>query len=141
MSATALIGSQETVALDAIMEIAFGFAASKTLFSAVELGLFTELKKVRQPRRTFNEGSDLPAVRPIFEDCVGKHGLQHRVEFDDERSHNTAGLLMSLNMLIETPAGFDYTGSQCREWMRQSGFRTSHVEHLTGSQSMVVGTK
>lgn len=60
---------------------------------------------------------------------------------DDERKHNTAGLLMSLNMLIETPAGFDYTGSECREWMRQTGFRTSRVEHLAGAESMVVGEK
>ena len=27
---------------------------------------------------------------------------------DDERRENTLGLLMSLNMLIETPDGFDY---------------------------------
>jgi hypothetical protein len=32
---------------------------------------------------------------------------------DDERRENTFGLLMSLNMLIETPAGFDYTGADC----------------------------
>ena len=344
MSATALIGSQETVAPDAIMQIAFGFAASKTLFSAVELGLFTELEKspatapeiqrtlglhgrgvrdfldalvsmqllertdglysnapaasaflvpgnetylggmlemanrrlypfwgsltealrtgerqnetrngtdifaelYRDPARLreFLEamsglsmpaataiarkfpwddyrsfvdigtaqgrvpvqlamthphlqayGYDLPAVRPIFEDYVGKHGLQHRVQFipgdffaeplpaadvlimghilhdwgledklrllrkaynalpdggalivyesliDDERRQNTAGLLMSLNMLIETAGGFDYTGAECREWMRQTGFRTSRVERLTGAESMVVATK
>jgi hypothetical protein len=29
---------------------------------------------------------------------------------------------MSLNMLIETPGGFDYTGAECREWMREAGF-------------------
>ncbi|CCD41466.1 Transcriptional regulator, TetR family [Candidatus Paraburkholderia kirkii UZHbot1] len=30
---------------------------------------------------------------------------------DDERRQNAFGLLMSLNMLIETPGGFDYTGA------------------------------
>ncbi|HZC44501.1 MAG TPA: methyltransferase, partial [Acidobacteriaceae bacterium] len=30
---------------------------------------------------------------------------------DDDRSKNAMGLLMSLNMLIETPGGFDYTGA------------------------------
>ncbi len=30
---------------------------------------------------------------------------------DDGRSENVFGLLMSLNMLIETPGGFDYTGA------------------------------
>src|SRR5262249_59682382 len=42
---------------------------------------------------------------------------------DDGRRSNTFGLLMSLNMLIETPGGFDYTGADCRAWMRQAGFR------------------
>ena len=31
---------------------------------------------------------------------------------DDERRENAFGLLMSLNMLIETPGGFDYTGGR-----------------------------
>ena len=31
---------------------------------------------------------------------------------DDDRSKNSFGLLMSLNMLIETPGGFDYTGGR-----------------------------
>ena len=140
-------------------------------------------------------GYDLPAVRPVFEDYVAKHGLQDRVRFtpgdffadplphadvlvmghilhdwglrdklrllrkawdalpaggalivyesliDDARKENTAGLLMSLNMLIETAEGFDYTAAECREWMRQTGFRESLVERLAGGESMVVGVK
>ena len=31
---------------------------------------------------------------------------------DDERMENTFGLMMSLNMLIETPGGFDFTGRE-----------------------------
>lgn len=60
---------------------------------------------------------------------------------DDERRHNTFGLLMSLNMLIETPGGFDYTGSDCAGWMRDAGFRETRVEHLVGPDSMVIGIK
>ena len=30
---------------------------------------------------------------------------------DDDRSKNAFGLMSSLNMLIETPAGFDYTAA------------------------------
>jgi hypothetical protein len=60
---------------------------------------------------------------------------------DDERRRNTFGLLMSLNMLIETPGGFDYTGADCQGWMRDTGFRETRVEHLVGPDSMVVGTK
>jgi hypothetical protein len=60
---------------------------------------------------------------------------------DDERRENAFGLLTSLNMLIETPGGFDYTGAECSSWMREAGFRETYVEHLVGPDSMVVGTK
>jgi hypothetical protein len=60
---------------------------------------------------------------------------------DDERRSNAFGLLMSLNMLIETPGGFDYTGPDCQAWMQETGFRESYVEHLVGPDSMVVGIK
>ncbi len=60
---------------------------------------------------------------------------------DDDRRSNAFGLLMSLNMLIETPGGFDYTGADCRAWMEETGFRESRVEHLVGPDSMVVGIK
>ena len=60
---------------------------------------------------------------------------------DDHRRQNAFGLLMSLNMLIETPGGFDYTGADCTAWMRAAGFRETWVEHLVGHDSMVVGIK
>lgn len=60
---------------------------------------------------------------------------------DDERRKNAFGLLMSLNMLIETPGGFDYTGADCMGWMKDAGFRETRVEHLVGPDSMVVGIK
>ena len=60
---------------------------------------------------------------------------------DDERRSNAFGLLMSLNMLIETPGGFDFTGADCRAWMQETGFRETYVEHLGGPDSMVVGIK
>ncbi|MGI8836813.1 MAG: methyltransferase [Pyrinomonadaceae bacterium] len=138
---------------------------------------------------------DIPAVGPVFEKYVAKHGLGDRLRFypgdffndplpradvlvmghilhdwnmeekrmllkkaiealptggalivfealiDDERRKNTLGLLMSLNMLIETPGGFDYTGADCSDWMREAGFRETKVEHLVGPDSMVLGFK
>jgi hypothetical protein len=60
---------------------------------------------------------------------------------DDDRRENPFGLLMSLNMLIETPGGYDYTGADCRGWMAETGFRESYVEPLLGPDSMVVGIK
>jgi precorrin-6B methylase 2 len=60
---------------------------------------------------------------------------------DDERRESAFGLLMSLNMLIETREGFDYTGADCCGWMAEAGFRESHVQPLVGPDSMVVGIK
>ena len=60
---------------------------------------------------------------------------------DDERAENAFGLLMSLNMLIETPGGFDYTGADCIGWLEEAGFSGCRVEHLVGPDSMVVGIK
>ena len=60
---------------------------------------------------------------------------------DDDRSKNAFGLLMSLNMLIETPGGFDYSGSDCQSWMKEAGFQQTNVEHLIGPDSMVIGIK
>jgi len=89
-------------------------------------------------------------------DLDGKRTLLHKVHatlepggalivyeaiIDDERRRNAFGLLMSLNMLIETRGGFDYTGADCAGWMRQVGFRETYVEHLVGNDSMVVGIK
>ena len=65
----------------------------------------------------------------------------HEALIDDARERNVFGLLMSLNMLIETPGGFDYTGADCRQWMKVVGFRRSQVAKLTGPDSMVVGYK
>lgn len=60
---------------------------------------------------------------------------------DDDRRRNVFGLLVSLNMLIETPGGFDYTGADCIGWMKEAGFRETRVEPLGGVDSMAVGIK
>ena len=60
---------------------------------------------------------------------------------DDDRSQNSFGLLMSLNMLVETKGGFDYTAADCASWMKEAGFRETRVQHLVGPDTMVVGIK
>jgi hypothetical protein len=60
---------------------------------------------------------------------------------DDDRRENAFGLMMSLNMLIETPGGFDYTGEECQAWMREAGFSKTRVEPLVGPDAMVIGFK
>ena len=76
-------------------------------------------------------------------DALPKGGalIVHEAIIDDDRSKNAFGLLMSLNMLIETPGGFDYSGADCKGWMKKAGFRKTFVEHLAGPDSMVVGIK
>jgi SAM-dependent methyltransferase len=60
---------------------------------------------------------------------------------DDDRRANAHGLLMSLNMLIETQGGFDYTGADCIGWMTETGFHDAKLHPLDGPTSMVVGRK
>jgi len=67
--------------------------------------------------------------------------LVYEAIIDDDRSKNAFGLLMSLNMLIETQGGFDYTGADCIGWMKEAGFKNTRVEHLIGPDSMVIGIK
>ena len=65
----------------------------------------------------------------------------HEAIIDDDRRENAFGLLMSLNMLIETRGGFDYTGADCRKWMKEAGFKSTAVVPLVGPDSMVIGIK
>ena len=60
---------------------------------------------------------------------------------DDDRRENKFGLLNSLNMLIETKGGFEYTGAECQGWMREAGFSATRVEALVGAHSMAIGIK
>ena len=60
---------------------------------------------------------------------------------DDGRRSNAAALLASLNMLIMTAGGFDFTAKDCIGWLSAAGFREAHVEPLASEQSMVVALK
>jgi kynurenine 3-monooxygenase len=60
---------------------------------------------------------------------------------DEQREKRAFGLLMSLNMLLVTPGGFVFRGSDCQTWMQDAGFEETYVEHLHGSDWMVVGIK
>jgi O-methyltransferase domain/Dimerisation domain len=60
---------------------------------------------------------------------------------DDDRRENAFGLLMSLNMLIETPGGFNGTPADCRRWMSEAGFTEVSVRHLVGPISMATAIK
>jgi hypothetical protein len=89
---------------------------------------------------------DLPTKKMLIQKAfdavpVGGALIVYESIVDDDRSKNVFGLLMSLNMLIETPGGFDYTGGDCAGWMREAGFSATRVEPLVGPDSMVIGIK
>jgi predicted transcriptional regulator len=81
-------------------------------------------------------------IRKVYDALpAGGAFIAYDAIIDDDRSQNAFGLLMSLNMLIESPGGFDYTGADCMGWMKEAGFRDTRVEHLVGPDSMVIGIK
>ena len=89
---------------------------------------------------------DLPTKRMLIAKAYealpeGGALVVYEAIIDDARSKNAFGLMMSLNMLIETTGGFDYTGADCCAWMRDAGFRTTRVEPLVGPDSMVIAIK
>lgn len=60
---------------------------------------------------------------------------------DNERKHNAFGLLMSLNMLIETEKGYDYTFAEFEEWAKEAGFQSTLLIPLAGPSSAAVAYK
>ena len=61
---------------------------------------------IRKAYETLPEGGCLIAIENVI---------------DDDRRRNTFGLLMSLNMLIETNDGFDYTHAQFKILVSRGG--------------------
>jgi len=60
---------------------------------------------------------------------------------DDARRENAAGLLMSLNMLIEFGDAFDFSGADFETWCREAGFRNFAVLPLEGPSSAAIAYK
>lgn len=81
-------------------------------------------------------------LRKAYEALLDNGALiVHEALIDDDRKKNAFGLLMSLNMLIETHGGFDFTGADCCTWMKEVGFKRTRVERLAGPDGMVIGYK
>ena len=60
---------------------------------------------------------------------------------DDARRENVFGLMMSLNMLVETGDGFDYTGRDFAGWCKAAGFGKVETLHLAGPASAGIAYK
>jgi O-methyltransferase/methyltransferase family protein len=89
---------------------------------------------------------DLPTKRMLLEKVYaalppGGALIVYETLVADDRRTSAAGLLASLNMLLWTTGGFDFSGADCAGWMQEAGFHDMRVEPLAGAQSMVVGFK
>jgi 2-polyprenyl-3-methyl-5-hydroxy-6-metoxy-1,4-benzoquinol methylase len=60
---------------------------------------------------------------------------------DNDRKENTFGLLMSLNMLIESDSGFNYTQKEFQQWASEAGFKSVDFIPLGGPVSVAVAYK
>jgi O-methyltransferase domain/Dimerisation domain len=60
---------------------------------------------------------------------------------DDERKQNVFGMMMSLNMLIESGTGFDYTFADFNKWADIVGFKSTALLGLAGPSSAAIAYK
>lgn len=60
---------------------------------------------------------------------------------DNDRSKNVFGLMISLTMLIETSAGFDFTADDFDGWAKEVGFSKTSIMPLAGPSSAVIAIK
>jgi len=76
-------------------------------------------------------------------DALPEGGVFVAIEgiIDDERSKNAFGLMMSINMLIETGKGFDYTHADFSNWANQIGFKSTTLLPLAGPTSAAIAYK
>ncbi len=89
---------------------------------------------------------DLPQKKTLIQkafNALPKGGAFVVIEniIDDERRENAFGMLMSLNMLIETYGGFDYTAADFTSWVKAAGFSQVDIMHLSGPASALIAYK
>jgi hypothetical protein len=90
----------------------------------------------------WDEENKLNLLRKAFE-ALPDGGAFAAIEnvIDDERKQNVFGLMMSLNMLIETGSGFDYTFDDFNKWTRKVGFKSTVLLPLAGPASAAIAYK
>jgi hypothetical protein len=60
---------------------------------------------------------------------------------DDDRRKNVFGMMMSMNMLIETGTGFDYSFADFNGWAKTIGFKSTSLLPLAGPTSAAIAYK
>jgi SAM-dependent methyltransferase len=67
--------------------------------------------------------------------------LIYEALIDDERRHHDVALLMSLNMLVDTPGGFNFTAAEVTGWLAAAGFSECSIEPLVEPDSLVIARR
>ncbi len=90
----------------------------------------------------WNEGEKIQLMQKAY-DSLPESGIFVAIEniIDEERKNNIFGMLMSLNMLIETEGGFDYTFKDFCRWGEKVGFKSFHLMPLAGPASAAIAYK
>lgn len=90
----------------------------------------------------WNEANKIKLMQKAY-DALPAGGAFIAIEavIDDERKQNAFGMMMSLNMLIETGDGFDYTFADFNRWAKQTGFQSTAIMPLTGPTSAAIAYK
>jgi predicted O-methyltransferase YrrM len=90
----------------------------------------------------WDEETKLMLMKKAY-DALPSGGIFVAIEniIDDDRSKNPFGLMMSINMLIETGKGFDYTFADFNTWANAVGFKSTKIMPLAGPASAVIAIK
>ena len=90
----------------------------------------------------WDEEKKIMLIKKAFE-ALPEGGAFIAIEgiIDDERKQNAFGMMMSLNMLIETGTGFDYTFADFNKWAKIAGFKSTSLIALTGPSSAAIAYK
>jgi len=90
----------------------------------------------------WDEDTKLLLMKKAFE-AVNDGGAFVVLEniIDDNRKENVFGMMMSLNMLIETGKGFDYTFAEFNTWAKAVGFKTTSLISVAGPTSAAIAYK
>ncbi len=90
----------------------------------------------------WDEETKLMLLKKAY-DALPEGGVFIAIEnvIDDERNKNAVGLMMSLNMLIETSTGFDYTFADFNKWAKEIGFKSTAILPLAGPTSAAIAYK
>ena len=90
----------------------------------------------------WNEEKKCLLIKKAYE-VLPENGALVAIEnvIDNQRSQNVFGLTMSLNMLIETGEGFDFTLDDFSKWTKEVDFKTVDLIPLAGPASAAIAYK